>query len=89
MANICAICCSNMDIVGRVHRCVPVNQLPVVKPAAKPAKPAPSGKRRGPMPGSGGRPKKGMEHESLKARMPWVAAGVSQRTWYRQRKSGQ
>lgn len=33
-----------------------------------------------------GRPRIGDEGSTLKARAPWVAAGMSERTWYRRRK---
>lgn len=39
--------------------------------------------RRGPAPGSGGRPRKGDEAKTLRATRPWEAQGISQRTWYR------
>lgn len=32
-----------------------------------------------------GRPKKGTEDKTLSAQRPWKEAGISRRTWYRQR----
>lgn len=40
---------------------------------------------RGPAPGTGGRPKKGEEHATLRAQKPWEKEGISMRTWYRRR----
>lgn len=42
---------------------------------------------RGPLPGNGGRPKKGEEDKTLRATRPWEAEGISMRTWYRRQKA--
>ena len=42
--------------------------------------------RRGPAPGTGGRPRIGDSHKTLKATKPWAALGMSERTWYRRQR---
>ena len=72
MPNLCQICKANLDLVGRVHRCVPTkNSSPAITRAG--AEAAPKFKR----------PRIEDRDKTITARKPWAAQGMSRRTWYR------
>jgi hypothetical protein len=87
----CPVCQAVIALVGRVHRCVPVRNLP--PGAVKPRPPHPSAfkrlqderEAREPPPAwqpvKRGRPR----IEESPRQQPWKALGMSRRTWYRRR----
>jgi hypothetical protein len=91
MSDKCPKCGALYAMVGRAHRCVPrmaEPALPVGVPKKRPRAPpkafqetvvaAPVGKR--------GRPRIEDRDKTLAATKPWLAAGMSQRTWYRRQR---
>ena len=73
MANICRLCGLNMDLVGRVHNCHPIPRLASYAGAPK--------KRAG-----RGRPIDRDMDKTVTATKPWLALGMSRRTWYRRKR---
>lgn len=79
MADLCPDCGKNLALVGRRHNCVPSApqiSIPVLIPA-HPAKPT-------------ARVRGGVRIEdrekTYEATKPWLALGMSRRTWYRRQK---
>jgi hypothetical protein len=84
MANICPDCGKDINLVGIRHNCVArsstVEQRPL-KPKAAGSSPAAPAKPR-----KNGRPRIEDVDKTLKAKQPWVALKMSERTWYRRQK---
>jgi hypothetical protein len=81
--NRCEICGSNLDLVGRVHRCVPkaeIKELASQRGNVTDNKHALTRNRE-----TGklklGRPRLGEVRDK-----PWIAAGMSKATWYRRQR---